>query len=85
MARLMPARVGRGAVDHGVEQEGEDGPEGAPQGDAGRGEADQQAEPDEGVAERGAVAALEQRAHLFFGHGREVPAGVGQPLLHCDA
>src|SRR5208283_6177633 len=57
---LMPARVGAGRIDSAVDRVGEDGPPAAPQGISGISRAEDEREPENGVANRGTIAALQK-------------------------
>ena len=51
-------------------------------GQRGQARDQQQREPEQGVADRRAIAALQQRAHLLLGDRRGVPLCVRQALLN---
>jgi hypothetical protein len=79
-AALMPARVGGGGVKHAVKRKDE--PDGLPQFKRRKAAAQDEGEPEDGVAHRRAVAAHEKSAHGFARHGALVPLSFGEPLLH---
>ena len=75
---LVPSGVGTPGVEGGVDQIGEDGPPRSPKGNGGGGSSEDEAEPKNGVANRGAIFSNEKFAHLLFGNGALIPIGFGQ-------
>ena len=82
MAGFMPTRVGRGGIELAVDGKRDDGPPGAPQRQPRQPERQQQREPEQRVAHRRAIAALQQLAHLLLGDRRGVPLRIRQAPLH---
>ena len=65
----------------GVERVGQNGPPRAPEGPGGVAAAEDEREPEEGVADGGAVAALEELAHGGARDGALIPLGLGEAAL----
>ena len=83
VAGFVPAGIRGGGVEHAVDHEGDDRPpaSGLPKRVAAHPGADQQREPDDGVADGRPVPPFEQLAHLLFGNRRGVPRGFRQTFL----
>ena len=82
VAGLVPARVGGAAIEHAVDGERRHRPPAAPGGDAQRTEAEDEAQPDRGVADGRPVAPRHQLLHPPARNLRGVPPGTGKPALH---
>ena len=81
MAAFMPARVAGRAIDDTVSQPERHRPPTAPQQDAATGQNDMQRDPQQGIADGGAVGPLHQRLHLVACNIGMVPFGSHQPRL----
>ena len=78
MESLVPSGVGTPGVEGSIDQIGEDGPPRSPKENGWGGGSEDEAEPKNGVANRGPVFSNEKFAHLLFGNRALIPIGFGQ-------
>ena len=83
VAAFVPARIRRRAVEHAVGKEERHAPPAAPEPDAAGAGDDEQAKPDQRVADGRRVAALHQLLHLLARDVGVIPLGCRKPVRHC--
>ncbi len=81
MSGFMPARVGCRGIQDPIDRKRNNSPPTAPEKIATYAKDSQQCKPEQGIAERWAIVALEQGAHLLFGNRGGIPARTSQAFL----